>query len=562
MYKNFNITESEKEEILNRLKENGYGQPINEQKTQTSQVVPTNALAIAKEVLQNIIAGKHLFPLKTLPGYVGAHITNEPGIPYEQKKSSYGEIRRTVKINVFKVGNGVVNVILKDLQIGDGSVSQYNAKDETAANLASTDCPDAASYLQYLNTTPPNGKLTKLNMTLENGPFPDFELWRLTHYCVAAGVSVKEMLDILKQFNPNIGNDILNNWSYNNVFYNSTRGWDESDRKIYYQVKALVDQPESPQGQKPVTPQTKKPINEQNVPPKPVATKQKSVDNVAPKGQHYTGKPDPKLIQQLNMVKEIANIINGNLNNGTDKIQIVVPKTIKDAGVMILKGKNYDLGGNFKSGNGSVNNCWLKFDLFKINGAFTQKIYGTIELTANEGGSVGTPENPTSIVSALCDSQNLQEFIQNLNKYPAEVYARQEFLYNQKELRIELYFQNDNPMNTSSLFDMFTYSQDGSKEKKLDFIKQIEAVYPNFKDSVIAGYDERIYEVYKNRDQDKNYVGTQKSVGMEKDEFLKLYNQAPTPVQGQQPAAPQPTAKKPLNEGQEILIDVFKSLIK
>jgi hypothetical protein len=31
MYKNFNITDSEKEQILNRLKENGYGQPINEQ---------------------------------------------------------------------------------------------------------------------------------------------------------------------------------------------------------------------------------------------------------------------------------------------------------------------------------------------------------------------------------------------------------------------------------------------------------------------------------------------------------------------------------------------------
>ena len=28
MYKNFNITESEKEQIINRLKENGYGQPI------------------------------------------------------------------------------------------------------------------------------------------------------------------------------------------------------------------------------------------------------------------------------------------------------------------------------------------------------------------------------------------------------------------------------------------------------------------------------------------------------------------------------------------------------
>jgi len=33
MYKNFNISESEKEQILNRLRENGYGQPINEQKT-------------------------------------------------------------------------------------------------------------------------------------------------------------------------------------------------------------------------------------------------------------------------------------------------------------------------------------------------------------------------------------------------------------------------------------------------------------------------------------------------------------------------------------------------
>jgi len=29
MYKNFNITESEKEQILNRLKENGYKQPTN-----------------------------------------------------------------------------------------------------------------------------------------------------------------------------------------------------------------------------------------------------------------------------------------------------------------------------------------------------------------------------------------------------------------------------------------------------------------------------------------------------------------------------------------------------
>ena len=153
MYKNFNITESEKEEILNRLKENGYGQPINEQKTQTSQVAPTNTLAIAKELLQNIIAGKRLFPIKTMPGYVGCMITNDPEIGYKQYNVSDGSLRRRVTVNAFKVGDGVVNVIFKKLKIGDDSISQYTLKDEAAAKATETDCPDATSYLQYLNTT-------------------------------------------------------------------------------------------------------------------------------------------------------------------------------------------------------------------------------------------------------------------------------------------------------------------------------------------------------------------------------------------------------------------------
>ena len=270
MYKNFNITESEKEEILNRLKENGYGQPINEQKTQTSQVAPTNALAIAKELLQNIIVGKRLFPIKTIPGYVGCLITSDPEIGYKQINVSDGSLRRRVTVNAFKVGNGSVNVIFKKLQIGDDSVLNYNSpKDEVAAKATETDCPDATSYLQYLNTTPPNGKLSKMIMFFGNDQFSDFELWRLTHYCISAGISVKEMLDVLKPFNPNIAKDIVDGWSYNNVFYNPTKGWDPNDQKIYNEVKSFVGQPTTQgaqqppaQGQKPVAPQTQKPLNE------------------------------------------------------------------------------------------------------------------------------------------------------------------------------------------------------------------------------------------------------------------------------------------------------------
>ena len=267
MYKNFNITEFEREEILNRLKENGYGQPINEQKTQTSQVAPTNALAIAKELLQNIIEGKKIFPIKTIPGYVGCIITKDSEIGYKQINVSDGSLRRRVTVNAFKVGNESDIVIFKKLQIGDDSVLNYKSpKDEVAAKATETDCPDATSYLQYLNTTPPNGKLSKMIMFFENDQFSNFELWRLTHYCISAGISVKEMLDVLKPFNPNIAKDIVDGWTYNNNFYNPTKGWDPNDQKMYNQVKSFADQSTTQgtpaQGQKPVAPQTQKPLNE------------------------------------------------------------------------------------------------------------------------------------------------------------------------------------------------------------------------------------------------------------------------------------------------------------
>ena len=53
MYKNFTLTESEREEILNRHKENGYGQPVPKVKfasNNTNQSKPTDTLAENKKI--------------------------------------------------------------------------------------------------------------------------------------------------------------------------------------------------------------------------------------------------------------------------------------------------------------------------------------------------------------------------------------------------------------------------------------------------------------------------------------------------------------------------------
>jgi len=585
MYKNFNLTESEKEQILNRLKENGYKKGktpnnkdakeilvetyrslINEQKTQTSQVAPTNALAIAKEVLQNIIAGKHLFTLKTLPGYVGAYITNEPGIPYEQEETSYGQIRRMVKINVFKVGSGVVNIILKTLSIGDTSISQWEAKDEAAANLTMTKCPDASSYLQYLNTTPPNGKLSKLNMTIENSPFPDFELWRLTHYCVSAGVSVKEMLDVLKQFNPNIGKDIIDNWFYNNAFYNTSKGWDDYDRKIYDQVKALVNQPEAPQGQqptvpqgqkptapqgqKPTAPQGQKPINEQNAPVKPaVAPKQKSINNVDNSGRSLVGKPDPKLIQTINMMIEFLQVY-------LSGVETYVSKTYRNYGVFVNNKHMEDYGFQDVRNPMSFSFAFLKNDA-------NECVFNTLYFQIDNSTYHVQPDGSDSIVKQLLDSKSLSDLYQNLIKYKPEVYASQEIQPTIKELKIKVTY-SDSP-NKIPLYFGITYLND-----KQNGVKNCESLDPNYRENAMNSME---YEKLQQLDgtQKNNPKGvTQRDLDYWRNEekfYKELLNVEPklnhVPAQSSStstPQQPQPTAKKGLNEGQKILIDIFKQL--
>jgi hypothetical protein len=74
MYKNFNITESEKEQILNRLKENGYGQPINEQKARPSQTGGVSQelvkkINMLKEFLGVYLRGDETYVSKTHPEY-------------------------------------------------------------------------------------------------------------------------------------------------------------------------------------------------------------------------------------------------------------------------------------------------------------------------------------------------------------------------------------------------------------------------------------------------------------------------------------------------------------
>lgn len=53
MYKNFIITESEKEEILNKHKNMGYGKPINEQSEKTGPIDPSDFLGKTVTLYKN-----------------------------------------------------------------------------------------------------------------------------------------------------------------------------------------------------------------------------------------------------------------------------------------------------------------------------------------------------------------------------------------------------------------------------------------------------------------------------------------------------------------------------
>ena len=182
---------------------------------------------------------------------------------------------------------------------------------------------------------------------------------------------------------------------------------------------------------------------------------------------------------------------------------------------------------------------------------------------------VGEEDKPT-IVYYLTHSKDLNELYQNLNKYSAEAYAKVQTTYGITDLVIEMYNQPSSAIPLHEILNLF--------DNKQNDIKVFESVYPDFKKTLYNMYEytklstlnNARNEMYKDGN-DKSKISTYNSyLDYYKKEDNELKNQlgmnptVPTqtatqqqPVQGQ-PAQPQ----KPLNEGQELLKDVFKSLLK
>ena len=94
-------------------------------------------------------------------------------------------------------------------------------------------------------------------------------------------------------------------------------------------------------------------------------------------------------------------------------------------------------------------------------------------------------------------------------------------------------------------------------ENPLNLINAIELKYPNFKKGVLDSLQYVKSKSFDYKSTGRNNEGYKYYENLEK-EFLGLFNQQPTDLQLTDPPQPQ----KPLNEGQEILKDIFKSLLK
>jgi hypothetical protein len=202
MRKRFIVTESEKKNIRNLYEQVAPAKPLPKAPVaapQQGQTAPANTLAILKECAAAIAANTPLYLSKVFPGYVifNSDLKNS----YKQATLSNNQLRRTITLNAFQIKPGTVNVIYKDLVLGDESdINHYG-------DATWTNCPDVASYVQYLNKQAPKFPF----MHFENSQFADMPWWRLTSY-ISKVTGVPNMLNILKQVNPNIAKDILNSF--------------------------------------------------------------------------------------------------------------------------------------------------------------------------------------------------------------------------------------------------------------------------------------------------------------------------------------------------------------
>jgi hypothetical protein len=233
MGQKFTITESERNQIRGLYEEKGYRNHINEQvkpvPQQSKKQNTSITLPLLKECAAAVAAGTPLYMSKVMPGYF--IFSGNIKSAYKQVTLSNLQIRRSITLNAFQVKPGTVNVIYKDLVIGDESDVTNNG------DVTWTNCPDISSFIQYLNKQAPRFPY----MIFENDQFPSLDWWRLSYY-ISRVVPVQNMINILKQSDPNIGKTISDSFGMSQGLA------DENLRKQIDQVTG--NQPS--QGQQPV----------------------------------------------------------------------------------------------------------------------------------------------------------------------------------------------------------------------------------------------------------------------------------------------------------------------
>jgi hypothetical protein len=234
MYKNFNITDSEKEQILNRLKDNGYGQPINEQKVIPQQT--NNTYPLLKEIVNNLVSGTNVFISKVLPSTI---ITMN-----KEKGFKVTNIGHSINFQYFKYSSNI-----NYPYVNYGTITD---KDQSK---------DIQSYASSINKQSPSD----LYFDVNNTPSNNHDIAVIYVLMLCRDTTPDIAINILKQLNPNVVQEISND-----VFSmaNAARRGNSDDPNLYNAekyLKSLISQkyqkPVDPIQGQPAQPQ-QKPLNE------------------------------------------------------------------------------------------------------------------------------------------------------------------------------------------------------------------------------------------------------------------------------------------------------------
>ena len=204
MYKNFNLTESEREEILNRLKENGYKQPISEQKVRPIQKPVANPELVKKyetlkELTNNLVNNVPAFVSKTLPNVIVTNNGGEGNGYYQQSNLQYRSV---------SVGTLTFNTTNK--QVVHGKLV-YSVEDRNMAEKM-----DLNGFAQDINRAMPQ----VINVYPTGyGTYS----YGITFLYTEKNIDVATKLKLFQQIDPNAGNQILADLKteYNRARYNN-----------------------------------------------------------------------------------------------------------------------------------------------------------------------------------------------------------------------------------------------------------------------------------------------------------------------------------------------------